>query len=144
MTQTTHRDFIEVNRLEAYASPILLGAGISLCSLLLEPVREHFGQPVIMHSGYRCKGLNAAISGSATSQHVQFEAADFHVLNTPLDVIFNWIWKESGLKWGQLILEGGTKTTPPTWIHLSLGMVWHTPSQQVLTWTRDQGYRRLQ
>jgi len=91
----------------------------ALCTTLLEPVRNQFG-PVIIHSGFRSAAVNAAIGGSKTSQHMKGEAVDFHCADARLEDVMRWIVVESGLSYGQVILEGHTKGEP-TWIHLSLG-----------------------
>ena len=90
-----------------------------LCTTLLEPVRNRFG-PVSIHSGYRGPAVNVAIGGSKSSQHMKGEAADFHCTGASLETVMRWIVVESGLSYGQVILEGHTKGEP-TWIHLSLG-----------------------
>jgi zinc D-Ala-D-Ala carboxypeptidase len=104
-----------------------------LCTTLLEPVRAKFG-PVSIHSGYRGPAVNAAIGGSKTSQRMRGEAADFHCPGATLEDVMRWIVTESGLKYGQVILEGHT-AGEPTWIHLSLGAPWRVGSQcqQALT-----------
>lgn len=43
---------------------------------VLDPVREKFGSPIIVNSGYRCPELNKVVGGAPTSQHVKGEAAD--------------------------------------------------------------------
>lgn len=48
----------------------------NLCQQFLEPLREHFGIPVIISSGYRCPALNRAVGGVSNSQHLTGEAAD--------------------------------------------------------------------
>ena len=45
-----------------------------LCEYVLQPVREHFGKPVTINSGFRSKELNKAIGGSTTSDHCKFQA----------------------------------------------------------------------
>ena len=45
---------------------------------VLDPLRDLLGVPMIVSSGYRCASLNRAIGGTATSQHIYGEAADFH------------------------------------------------------------------
>ena len=40
-----------------------------LCENILQPVRDHFGKPVKISSGFRCSALNQAAGGSATSDH---------------------------------------------------------------------------
>jgi hypothetical protein len=105
----------------------------ALCVTLLEPVRNRFG-PVSIHSGFRSKAVNAKIGGSKTSQHMRGEAADFHCPGATLEDVMRWIVVESGLSYGQVILEGHT-AGEPTWIHLSLGSPWRLGSacMQALT-----------
>ena len=105
----------------------------ALCATLLEPVRNRFG-PVSIHSGFRSAAVNAAIGGSKTSQHMKGEAADFHCPGATLEHVMRWIVVESGLSYGQVILEGHT-AGEPTWIHLSLGSPWRLGSacMQALT-----------
>jgi hypothetical protein len=105
----------------------------ALCSTLLEPVRNRFG-PVSIHSGFRSVAVNAAIVGSKNSQHMKGEAADFHCADARLEDVMRWIVVESGLHYGQVILEGHT-AGEPTWIHLSLGVPYRLGSacMQALT-----------
>jgi hypothetical protein len=141
MTRTDHRKYLDDNR---KPSEDVLQSGISLCETILEPIRVHFNKPVVIHSGYRGPELNKAIGGSKFSQHMKFEAADFHVSGVDLEEVFNWIWKESDIKWGQLILEGWSVGSP-SWIHISLGSPWRDEKkcQQVLTFEAGK-YTRLQ
>lgn len=47
---------------------------------ILQNVRDHFGKPVVITSGYRTPAYNANLSGaSSTSYHMQGRAADFVV-----------------------------------------------------------------
>ena len=106
---------------------------VALCSSLLEPIRAKFG-PVSIHSGYRSKAVNEAIGAAKNSQHMRGEAVDFHCPGATLEHVMRWIVTESGLAYGQVILEGHT-AGEPTWIHLSLGAPWRLGSQcqQALT-----------
>jgi hypothetical protein len=112
---------------------------VALCSSLLEPIRAKFG-PVSIHSGYRSRAVNEAIGGAKSSQHMRGEAADFHCPGATLEHVMRWIVVESGLAYGQVILEGHT-AGEPTWIHLSLGAPWRVGSQcqQALTFD-GKGY----
>ena len=58
--------------------------------------------------------------------------------------VWEWIWKESGIEFGQLILEGW-RDGEPSWIHLSLGEPYRPAHKcgQVMTWSRDRGYQRV-
>ena len=47
--------------------------------VLLQCIREHFGKPVHITSGYRTAAHNAAVGGSKSSQHLLGRAADFYV-----------------------------------------------------------------
>ena len=47
--------------------------------VLLQCIREHFGKPVYITSGYRTAAHNAAVGGSKSSQHLLGRAADFYV-----------------------------------------------------------------
>lgn len=133
MTRTEHRKYLDINRIEAL-TPQLNSKGIVLCKTLLEPIRVHFGSPLIVHSGFRCPALNKAVGGSKSSQHTLFEACDFHIVGVALKNIFDWIRLKSGLKWGQLILEGWSAGNP-SWIHISLGEPYREKAkcQQVMT-----------
>ena len=133
---TTHRDWIGPNR---EAAGEFLSALTDLCGLL-ERVRALCGsRPLVIHSGFRCPGLNAAIGGSKTSQHLLGQAADFHVAG--LDLTETWrLIAESGLPFGQLILEGWGAGRP-TWIHLStVGKRSRQRCGEVMTWDADRGY----
>ena len=85
----------------------------AICEGVLQPMREHFDAPVVIHSGYRCIELNEQVGGSETSQHVSGSAVDFHIQGVEKHEVFDWLWHESGFQWGQLIDE-------PSWIHISL------------------------
>ena len=42
----------------------------------LDGIREKFGKPILISSGYRCPLLNKAVRGVANSQHLKGLAAD--------------------------------------------------------------------
>lgn len=54
---------------------------------VVQGVRDHFGAPVIIHSGHRCKPYNKHVRGARKSQHVKATAADITVKGaTPSEV----------------------------------------------------------
>ena len=55
--------------------------------VLLQCIREHFGKPVHITSGYRTAAHNAAVGGSKSSQHLLGRAADFHVEGVPVAAV---------------------------------------------------------
>ena len=88
----------------------------NLCTKVLEPLREHLGQPVVITSGFRSKRLNEAVGGVKQSQHLRGEAADLMVESEKQ--AREWIrWMMDNLKFDQLILE---KQGSKVWVHVSL------------------------
>ena len=49
---------------------------IALVENVLQPLRDAWGQPLFINSGYRCLELNSKVGGVPTSQHVLGQAAD--------------------------------------------------------------------
>ena len=47
-----------------------------LVTNVLDRLRDEWGRPIIVTSGYRCKELNAAVGGARYSQHLKGQAAD--------------------------------------------------------------------
>jgi zinc D-Ala-D-Ala carboxypeptidase len=86
---------------------------------VFQPVRDHFGVPIGVSSGYRSKALNKAIGGSKYSQHMIGEAldidADIYGKVTNAE-IFNYI--KNNLEWDQMIWEFGDDEEP-NWVHVS-------------------------
>ena len=86
----------------------------TLITRLLDPLRELWGGPITVTSGFRCPVLNKKVGGVPSSQHVRGEAADITV-GTPEDnrKLFDLI-VSSGLEFDQLIDESNY-----TWLHVS-------------------------
>ena len=91
---------------------------IALIENVLDPLREAWGAPIIVTSGFRCKKLNSAVGGSKTSQHMLGQAADIHTKsNTREDNkrLYELI-KKLDLPVDQCINEYGY-----SWVHVSYG-----------------------
>lgn len=87
-----------------------------LCSTILQPVRERFGKPIKITSGFRCPRLNKAVGGSKSSQHLYGEAADIVCGNNfELWNLIKSMIEEKTITVGQLINEKNLN-----WIHVSL------------------------
>ena len=92
---------------------------IHLAKTILQPVREHFGKPVMISSGYRSPALCEAIGSSAKSQHAKGEAADFEIHGVDNKELANWI--KENCEFDQLILEFYIDGDPNSgWVHCSV------------------------
>ena len=86
----------------------------ALVENVLDPLREAWGRPIHVNSGYRCAELNKAVGGSPTSHHVRGMAADITAGDTITNIkLFNLVLK-LGLPFTQLIDEQHY-----TWLHIS-------------------------
>lgn len=90
---------------------------------VLQPIRDAWGKPIVVTSGYRCPALNKAVGGVANSQHIYGQAADIKATN-PADngKLFACIKQliETGkIRVGQCVWEYGTRKVP-RWVHVSL------------------------
>lgn len=87
-----------------------------LCQLIetvLDPLREAWGKPIVVNSGYRSEALNKAVGGAATSQHTKGQAADITTGTVFGNKwLFNYI--KENLPFDQLIDEKNYR-----WIHVS-------------------------
>ncbi len=50
-----------------------------LCENVLQPIRDFYGMPLSVSSGYRSAALCEAIGSSNKSQHTKGQAADFEI-----------------------------------------------------------------
>ena len=85
----------------------------NLVKYVLDPLREKYGKPIYVNSGYRSEALNKAVGGSKTSQHVLGMAADIDARTTKgNEELFDLIAKN--FVFDQLIDEKDY-----SWIHVS-------------------------
>ena len=52
---------------------------------VLQAIRDHFGAPVVITSGYRTAAHNKAVGGAVYSQHQYGRAADIRVSGVPVE-----------------------------------------------------------
>ena len=91
----------------------------SLFEMILQPIRDHFGQVVSVSSGYRSPELCVAIGSSTQSQHAKGEASDFEIFGVSNKELDDWI--DENLDYDQLILEYSKGEDEPNsgWVHCS-------------------------
>ena len=89
-----------------------------LCVNLLQPIREAWGKPIKVTSGYRCYRLNRLVGGSPTSAHPLGWAADIRPASGSYDefekFVINFL-KNSDLVWDQAIRETSGRSK---WLHI--------------------------
>jgi hypothetical protein len=93
-----------------------------LTARLLDPLREAWGGPIRVTSGYRCTRLNTAVGGVTTSAHKLGWAADLQdpAGKTEKLIEFARIWVlTNGIKFDQLIRETD-KSKKTVWLHIGL------------------------
>ena len=94
----------------------------ALVDKVLDPLREKFGAPIIVTSGYRSPKVNAATPGaSKTSQHMQGEAADIRTVSDSREDNMKLLrcLLQSGIEFDQIICEYPDANGRPDWIHVS-------------------------
>lgn len=95
-----------------------------LVEYILDPLRERYGKPIHVNSGYRCPALNKAVNGSKTSHHMTGLAADITAGSVAKNkILFNLI-QELDLPFDQLIDEKKF-----SWVHVSFS---EKPRKQIL------------
>lgn len=95
-----------------------------LVEYILDPLRERYGKPIHVNSGYRCPALNKAVNGSKTSQHISGLAADITAGSIAKNkILFNLV-QELNLPFDQLIDEKNFR-----WVHVSYS---DKPRKQIL------------
>ena len=89
--------------------------------VLLQCIREHFGKPVHITSGYRTKARNDALPNSSkNSQHLLGKAADFWVEGVPVTTVADYAEKllpgRGGI--GRYPKDAAHPTRSTGWVHI--------------------------
>ena len=92
-----------------------------LIANVLQPLRDKYGKPIIVDSGYRCPKLNQTVGGAKTSQHLYGQAVDIHSIsdsvkdNKELFDLAKQMIENKEIVVGQLINEYNYN-----WVHISI------------------------
>lgn len=70
---------------------------------LADRVRGHFGSPMIVSSGVRCKQHNANVGGAAASRHMSGKAMDFTVKGKTAAEILAFVQTQSDVRYSYAI-----------------------------------------
>ena len=89
-----------------------------LVEQLLDPIREAWGEPIVVSSGYRCPELNALVGGAQYSHHLLGCAADLIAGNRAdhrrLFKLIVQMLQTGQIRFTQLIAEDNYR-----WLHIS-------------------------
>jgi zinc D-Ala-D-Ala carboxypeptidase len=89
-----------------------------LCENVLQPIRDFYGMPLSVSSGYRSAVLCEAIGSSNKSQHTKGQAADFEIFGVANKDLADFVVKN--LDYDQCILEFWNENEPNSgWVHCS-------------------------
>jgi hypothetical protein len=89
-----------------------------LCENILQPIRDFYGMPLSVSSGYRSARLCEAIGSSSKSQHTKGQAADFEIFGVANKDLADFVVKN--LDYDQCILEFWNENEPNSgWVHCS-------------------------
>lgn len=86
----------------------------ALIENVLDPLREAYGKPIYINSGYRCSELNKAVGGVSTSEHQSGRAADIDTHDYEENKKLFKLIQELNLPFRQLIDESNL-----SWVHVS-------------------------
>lgn len=108
----------------------------NLCLLvdkILNPLREIYGRPIVVNSGYRCQKLNKLVGGVKYSAHLDGRAADIrssHHYRDENKEIGNILVANIN-EWpiDQVIFEKCDASGCPSWIHVAFS---RSPRRQIL------------
>ena len=95
-----------------------------LVEYVLDPLREKYGKPINVNSGYRCPDLNKAVNGSKNSQHMFGLVADITAGSKLENKRLFILAQQLNLPYDQLIDEKDY-----SWIHISYAK---NPRKQIL------------
>ena len=117
---------------------------VELVDILLDPLREAWGGPLTVTSGYRCRELNEAVGGSATSAHTAGWAADLvpdsgdpRGVQGLVSFAVEWL-TATGLPYDQLIFEhsGGSR-----WLHVGIRNLKGAQRRQMLRYENGRYFK---
>lgn len=108
-----------------------------LVETLLDPIREKWGKPIQITSGYRCPLLNSKLGGSKTSKHKEGLAADLDAGTNNDNRKLAQMIASMGIVFDQLIDEKGYQ-----WVHVGLATPGQKNRQEILRYN-GKGYVRI-
>lgn len=116
MTELSRSATAERQGITNWPNPVQRRNLEALVDNVLDPLREAYGKPIHVNSGYRSPALNRAVKGAPASDHIFGKAAD--IVGTPNTKAENRklfeLVQDLGLSYKQLIDEKNY-----SWVHVS-------------------------
>lgn len=97
---------------------------LALIQYVLDPLRQRYGRPIYVNSGYRTRELNALVSTAPNSMHLYGIAADIRTKantreeNAKLYSCAIWLMKRNRIPVRRLIDEYGYR-----WLHIEIDII---------------------
>lgn len=106
----------------------------------LDGIREEFGEPIKVTSGFRGWKVNEAVGGVKNSQHLAGQAADIVPMHSPerLRDLFDIIRRRGGFQ--QVIYE---RKGQSVWVHVAIPPLGEMPKQEAMTTNDGKNFTRL-
>lgn len=90
--------------------------GIKLINFLQE-LRDAYGKPIMINSGFRSTELNKRIGGVPSSSHLYFLAADLRATNMSEFITFVKEFYKDRTDYDQIIIESNGRSK---WVHIGI------------------------
>ena len=116
INELTRSTTARLNGIDNTPSQQVINNHTALVDNVLDPLREAWGKPIHVNSGYRCKALNTAVGGVPASQHMLGEAADITAGSREANRQLYSLMRQLKLPVDQAINEYDFR-----WIHVSYG-----------------------
>lgn len=109
-----HSDTANARGIDNTPNPYIKKNLEALIENVLDPLREAYGKPIYVNSGYRSPELNKAVGGVGTSEHQSGRAADIDTHDYEENKKLFKLIQELNLPFRQLIDESNL-----SWVHVS-------------------------
>ena len=126
LSEFTKSGFADKYGIDNTPDPISKANICRLVNEVLQPIRDEFGESIIINSCYRCERVNRGVGGSKNSDHKYGCAADIRTESNLLHDnmrLWNCIMQmvnDGKIKCRQIVFEHGRRSIGPQWIHISI------------------------
>lgn len=116
LEELIHSSTANAKGIRNYPSPMEIENLRRLCVEVLQPIRDRYGKPIYINSGYRNPQLNRLVGGSQSSQHCRGQAADIDTNNN------KELWEliVSMIRSGEIVVSQLIDERNLAWIHVAL------------------------